>query len=98
MSTQPPDESAPSTTVEEAPAVPRCQPPANIRREVVRYDEAAEVGVWSGPAYRMTYRVLGTGPPLIWIPGIASTYRTYAIALNRLAERFQTIQYEYPGE
>jgi pimeloyl-ACP methyl ester carboxylesterase len=46
----------------------------------------------------MTYRTLGEGPPLIWIPGIASTYRTYALTLNRLAERFQTIQYEYPGE
>ena len=46
----------------------------------------------------MTYRVLGEGPPLLWVPGIASTYRSYALVLNRLAERFQTIQYEFPGE
>jgi pimeloyl-ACP methyl ester carboxylesterase len=32
------------------------------------------------------------------IPGIASTYRVYAILLNRLAEHFQTIVYDYPGE
>ena len=46
----------------------------------------------------MTYRVLGEGPPLILIPGIASTYRGYALTLNRLAERFRTIVYDYPGE
>ena len=45
----------------------------------------------------MTYRVLGQGPPLILIPGIASTYRGYALTLNRLAERFRTILYDYPG-
>jgi pimeloyl-ACP methyl ester carboxylesterase len=46
----------------------------------------------------MTIRVLGQGPPLVLVPGIASTYRIYAILLNRLGERFTTIQYDYPGD
>jgi pimeloyl-ACP methyl ester carboxylesterase len=46
----------------------------------------------------MTYRVLGKGPPLILIPGIASTYRTFALLLNQLGERFRTVIYDYPGE
>ena len=46
----------------------------------------------------MTYRILGNGPPLILVPGIASTYRIYALVLNRLAERFRTVLYDYPGE
>ena len=46
----------------------------------------------------MTYRTLGHGPPLFLIPGIASTYRVYALLLNRLAEHFRTILYDYPGE
>jgi pimeloyl-ACP methyl ester carboxylesterase len=46
----------------------------------------------------MTYRVLGEGHPLILVPGIASTYRTYALLLNLLAEQFRTVVYEYPGE
>ena len=46
----------------------------------------------------MTYRVLGNGPPLILVPGIASTYRTYVLLLNRLAERFRTIVYDFPGD
>ncbi len=83
---------------EEPAAPPRCQPPANIHRELRRYDELAKVGTWEGPRYRMSYRVLGEGPPLIWLPGIAASYRVYCLVLNRLAERFQTIQYTYPGD
>ncbi len=75
----------------------RCQPPADWRLELRKYDELARVATWPGPRYRMTYRILGEGPALIWIPGIASTYRTYTLVLNRLAEKFRTIQYDYPG-
>lgn len=69
-----------------------------MRREVAEYDRLAEVGTWDGPRYRMTYRALGDGPPLILVPGIASTYRGYAITLNRLSKRFRTVIYDYPGE
>jgi pimeloyl-ACP methyl ester carboxylesterase len=84
--------------VEAGTPAPRCQPPANLAREVEQYDDLARREVWSSPRYRMTYRTLGEGPPLLWVPGIASTYRTYALVLNRLATRFRTIQYEYPGD
>jgi pimeloyl-ACP methyl ester carboxylesterase len=46
----------------------------------------------------MTYRVLGEGPPLILSPGIASTYRGYALTLAKLSELFRTVIYDYPGE
>ncbi len=75
-----------------------CPAPANLRAEVSRYDESADVARWDGPRYRMTYRIRGQGPPLFLIPGIASTHRVYALLLNRLAEHFQTILYDYPGE
>jgi pimeloyl-ACP methyl ester carboxylesterase len=65
---------------------------------VAAYDRDAQVRVWNGPRYRMTYRTLGHGPPLILVPGIASTYRVYALLLNTLAARFRTILYDYPGE
>lgn len=75
-----------------------CPAPADFRAEVLRHDSMAEVGHWDGPRYRMTYRVMGQGPPLFLIPGIASTYRVYSLLLNRLAEHFRTIVYDYPGE
>ena len=77
---------------------PPCPAPADSAPRSPRYDAAAEIGRWDGPRYRMTYRVLGQGPPLFLIPGIASTYRVYALLLNRLAEHFRTILYDYPGE
>ena len=65
---------------------------------MAKYDSLAEIGHWDGPRYRMTYRSAGEGPPLLVVPGIASTYQIYAIFLNQLAERFRTIVYDYPGE
>ncbi|MBV8678128.1 MAG: alpha/beta hydrolase [Planctomycetaceae bacterium] len=83
---------------EAATTGPPCPSPAHFRVEAEAYDRRAEVGRWDGPRYRMTYRVLGQGPPLILIPGIASTYRGYTLTLNQLSERFRTILYDYPGE
>lgn len=94
----PSSDQAPSASPLAPDSAPTCRPPAKVRAEVAKYDQAAEVGTWDGPRYRMTYRVLGQGPPLIWVPGIATTYRSYAMALNLLAERFRTIQYSYPGD
>ena len=69
-----------------------------FRAEVARYDRLADVRSRVGPRHRMIYRVLGEGPPLVLLPGLASTYRGYAPTLNRLACRFRTIQMDYPGE
>jgi pimeloyl-ACP methyl ester carboxylesterase len=95
---QPADDRSLLNVAHAAPESSRCPPAADVRAEVRRYDQEARVESWRGPRYRLTYRVLGEGPPLLWVPGIASTYRSYAMVLNRLAERFQTIQYEFPGE
>jgi pimeloyl-ACP methyl ester carboxylesterase len=70
----------------------------DFRAEVARFDRLAEVRTWAGPRHRMTYRTLGEGPPLVLLPGLASTYRGYSPTLLRLAERFRTIQFDYPGE
>ncbi len=75
-----------------------CPAPADFAHEVAEYDRLATQDVFQGPRHRMHYRMLGQGPPLILSPGIASTYRGYALLLNKLSERFQTIVYEYPGD
>ena len=66
--------------------------------ELAAFERNAEPGRWHGPRYRMSYHVLGDGPPLIMIQGLASTYRGYAPVLNRLAKRFRTVICDYPGE
>jgi pimeloyl-ACP methyl ester carboxylesterase len=77
---------------------PPCQPPANFREEVRLFDERARVSRWDGPRYRLTYRTIGQGPALVIVPGMASTYRIYALLANRLSDRFKTIVYEYPAD
>jgi pimeloyl-ACP methyl ester carboxylesterase len=72
--------------------------PADFRAQVLEFDRKVEAQVWSGPGYRMTFRALGEGQPLVILPGLASTYRGYAPTLLRLAERFRTITIDYPGE
>jgi len=81
-----------------APPRPPCPAPADFRAAVADFDRDAEVGTCHGPRHRMTFRVLGQGPPLILCPGIAATYRGYALALNHLAARFRTVVFDYPGE
>ncbi len=81
-----------------APERPPCPAPADFRLELSRYDAQARVDWFDCPRYRMTYRTLGNGPPLVVVPGIASTYRIYSLLLNRLRENFTTILYEYPGD
>ena len=98
MSQPQPDQGGPPGAVLDADPRPPCPAPANFREEVAQYDKHALIDHWDGPRYRMTYRILGNGPPLIVVPGIASTYRSYALLLNRLAERFRTIIYDYPGD
>src|SRR3954447_7512104 len=93
-----PETPTPAVESPEGPARPPCPAPADFRAEVADYDRNAEVGIWHGPRYRLRYRTLGQGPPLILVPGIAATYRGYALMLNRLAARFRTVIYDYPGE
>lgn len=88
----------PETETTAPPEPRRCPAPADFRAEVAAFDRDAEAGRWDGPRYAMRYRVLGQGPPLILVPGIAATYRGYALLLNRLASRFRTVVYDYPGE
>src|SRR5206468_1859540 len=90
-----PEVEAPAAERPEAPDRPPCPAPADFRAEVAAYDRAAEVATWAGHRHRMTYRTLGQGPPLIVIPGIAATYRGYALMLNRLAGRFRTVVFDY---
>ena len=92
-----PETAANASAVETPPRTP-CPDPADFRKAVADFDSRAEVKTWSGPRYRMTFRVLGEGPPLILIPGVSSTYRGYALTLNLLAARFRTVVYDYPGD
>ena len=72
--------------------------PLDFRSEITAYNANARISRWRSPTGWVTYRRLGTGPGLVVVPGIASTYRGYAALLNRLSLSFQTIIFDYPGD
>ena len=93
-----PDQSAPAQTLPTAsPARQPCPAPADFRAEVARYDDQAEYRPLGRSSLPHDLSGPGKGPPLILVPGIASTYRTYAFLLNRLGERFRTVRLRLPG-
>lgn len=75
-----------------------CPRPASLSKALEDFERKAEIRIVRTSRYRTTCRILGDGPPLIVSPGLASTYRGFAILLNTLAERFRTIIYDYPGD
>ena len=92
------ESNAPVETTEAPPSRPPCPAPADLRKAIADFDAHAEVGHYAGPRHALTYRIIGQGVPLILSPGLASTYRGYALLLNRLAGRFKTVIYDYPGD
>lgn len=75
-----------------------CPRPASLTKALDDFERRAETRIVETSHYRTTCRIIGDGPPLIVSPGLASTYRGFAILLNTLSERFRTIIYDYPGD
>lgn len=92
------DTAATTSSPEPAPERLPCPVPADFAKAVSDYDSRAEVRVVETRYGRTTCRILGQGPTLVVSPGLASTYRGFALFLNTLAEHFRTVIYDYPGE
>ena len=75
-----------------------CPQPADLAAEIAAFDREAERGRWEGPRYRAGYRIKGDGPPLLIVRGISGSIAGFALLVNRLAERFRTVLYDYPGD
>jgi pimeloyl-ACP methyl ester carboxylesterase len=47
--------------------------------------------------YRMRYFVWGSGPPVVFIHGMADAAEAFAMVMHRLADRFTCVGYELPN-
>jgi pimeloyl-ACP methyl ester carboxylesterase len=69
-----------------------------VLEEVLRRFEAeAEHGVCHTGRYRCSYYAWGSGPPLVFIHGLADAARSFILPIARLAEQFRCIAYELPS-
>jgi pimeloyl-ACP methyl ester carboxylesterase len=71
-------------------------PPLSLKAAWDRFAREAIPGVCNTGRYRCPYFVWGTGPPLLFIPGVAASGRSFILMLARLAEHFRCISYDLP--
>jgi pimeloyl-ACP methyl ester carboxylesterase len=61
-----------------------------------RFDQEAVQGTCDTGRYRCPYFVWGSGPPLLFVPGVAASGRLYVLTIARLAAHFRCIGYDLP--
>jgi pimeloyl-ACP methyl ester carboxylesterase len=90
--------SAPSETSAETTERQPCPAPASLVKALAEYNAEARVIDVPTRFYRTRCRILGQGPTVVVSPGLASTYEGFALFLKTLANDYQTIIYDYPGD
>lgn len=68
-----------------------------LARVFERMQQEARPGSCATGRYRCSYYVWGSGPPLVFIPGMANGALCFAPVIPYLAEHFRCIAYDYPA-
>ena len=68
----------------------------NVRDALARFESEAERGRCDTGRYRCPYFTWGVGPPLVLIPGLADSSRSFILPACSLAEQFRCIAYDLP--
>jgi pimeloyl-ACP methyl ester carboxylesterase len=68
----------------------------SIGRVLKRFDREATHGLVDTGRYRCRYHVWGEGPPLVFIPGLSSDGRSFALVMALLRHRVRCISYDLP--
>jgi pimeloyl-ACP methyl ester carboxylesterase len=71
-------------------------PPLSLEAAWDRFVREAARGVCDTGRYRCPYFVWGTGPPLLFIPGVAASGQSFVLNIARLAAYFRCISYDLP--
>src|SRR5262249_59328519 len=75
---------------------PPAAPPLSQKAAGALFAREAIPGVCNPGRYRSPYLVWGPGRPLLFIPGVAASGRSFILVLARLAEHFRCISYDLP--
>ena len=67
-----------------------------LRDALTAFRGGARKGLLDTGRYRMRYFTWGTGPPLVFIHGMADAAEAFVMVMHRLANRFTCIAYELP--
>lgn len=67
-----------------------------IQHASERFEQEAQPGVCATGRYRCSYYTWGKGPPLVLVPGMGDSSRSFLLLAAHLAETFRCIAYDYP--
>jgi pimeloyl-ACP methyl ester carboxylesterase len=71
-------------------------PPIDLDEALTRFDREATRGTCDTGRYRLPYYAWGSGPPLLFIHGLADSSRSFLLPVSRLAAHFRCIAYDQP--
>jgi pimeloyl-ACP methyl ester carboxylesterase len=72
------------------------EPTPDLREVLRRFDHEATHATFDTSRYRCRYHVWGRGPGLLFIPGLSSDARSFALLMSRLQRHFRCIVYDLP--
>jgi pimeloyl-ACP methyl ester carboxylesterase len=70
--------------------------PLKLKDALERLNREARLGVCDTGRYRCRYFDWGSGPPLLFVPGVAASGRSFVLTMARLAPSFRCIAYDLP--
>lgn len=76
---------------------PSCSTRLILREVLDAYFRDAERGVCDTGRYRCPYYVWGSGPPLVFIPGLCDDALSFVLPIARLQEHFRCIAFDLPS-
>jgi len=69
---------------------------SDLQLALAAFRASAKHAVFEGKRYRMRYFTWGSGPPIIFIHGMADRARAFAMVMHQLVESHTCIAYELP--
>jgi pimeloyl-ACP methyl ester carboxylesterase len=78
-------------------ACPAAAAPPSLAEGRDRYEREAVPGLCDTGRYRCRYRSWGTGPPLVFAPGLADGPLNFVPLMARLARQFRCLTYRLPS-
>lgn len=75
---------------------PECSAQLVLSTCLDQFERESGRGVFDTGRYRMPYRIWGSGPALVWIPGLCDAASSFVLPLARLSRKYCCIVYDLP--
>jgi pimeloyl-ACP methyl ester carboxylesterase len=85
-----------SACADSCPAIGCSTPPLDLASILQRFEREATHSICDTGRYRCCYFTWGSGPPLLFIPGLSGDARSFLLLSAYLSDHFRCIAYDFP--